>query len=126
MSSPRDQAFARKWLDENPATRKAIDTFGHGRIATRTSAYQGFYSSDWLALVVAQRSRCAICETFTPALALNIDHDHETGQVRGLLCMGCNTGLGHLGIDGAKATSRIFAVLEYIENRGRGNQRRSA
>lgn len=44
-----------------------------------------------------QDSRCAICriteEEHGKYLAL--DHCHETGQVRGLLCMSCNTALGH-------------------------------
>jgi len=33
---------------------------------------------------------------------LHIDHDHETGEVRGMLCSGCNTSLGHLQEDIAR------------------------
>ncbi len=49
-----------------------------------------------------QENSCAICkkpEHLTPQSRLHIDHDHETGKVRGLLCMSCNTGLGHLKDD---------------------------
>ncbi|GAG89702.1 unnamed protein product [marine sediment metagenome] len=42
-----------------------------------------------------QNEKCAICGKFftTPSDA-NIDHNHETGEVRGLLCQQCNSGLG--------------------------------
>jgi hypothetical protein len=50
------------------------------------------------AMFAAQSGRCAICQI--PAAdavkgTLYIDHCHDTGVVRGLLCNGCNAGLGH-------------------------------
>lgn len=48
----------------------------------------------------AQDNRCAICGDRQPLHInngeLNIDHDHKTGEVRGLLCNYCNTGIGML------------------------------
>lgn len=44
-----------------------------------------------------QNSKCAICkeEGIIKKGKLCIDHSHETNEVRGLLCHGCNLGLGH-------------------------------
>ena len=48
------------------------------------------------ALMVTQDGVCAICRKPPGARVLAVDHDHATNAVRGLLCSGCNTGLGLL------------------------------
>ena len=47
-----------------------------------------------LILAELQDHKCAGCGKVRP---LQIDHDHETGKVRGLLCGPCNRALGLLG-----------------------------
>lgn len=42
-------------------------------------------------IIAAQDGRCAICGD---EKKLVIDHNHETGQVRGMLCLRCNFRLG--------------------------------
>ena len=42
--------------------------------------------------------------------ALCVDHDHTTGEIRGLLCANCNLGLGALG-DNVRSLKRALAYL---------------
>ena len=65
-------------------------------------------------LLEFQGGGCAICGKPLDVMSrrMNIDHDHETGTVRGLLCTGCNTGLGHLG-DNVEGLER---ALYYLQN----------
>jgi hypothetical protein len=45
--------------------------------------------------LAAQGGGCAICgRPPTESRQLDIDHDHRTGEVRGLVCNPCNQGLG--------------------------------
>ncbi len=50
---------------------------------------------EYLNLLEKQGGVCAICRTVgTAKRAMHVDHDHETGAVRAILCHGCNSGLG--------------------------------
>jgi nitrate/TMAO reductase-like tetraheme cytochrome c subunit len=46
-----------------------------------------------------QNFACAICESTESQTKMSehffVDHDHETGEIRGLLCQSCNSGLGY-------------------------------
>ena len=53
----------------------------------------GIGLADFDRMVKAQEGRCLICRRL-PERGLFVDHDHETGKVRGLLCHHCNIGLG--------------------------------
>ena len=56
-----------------------------------------------------QTGQCAICRNFC---SLNIDHDHSTGEVRGLLCTPCNTALGMLRDD----PKNLQRAIEYLKD----------
>jgi hypothetical protein len=59
----------------------------------RRGATQKMYDE----LYEAQHGCCALCNEPEEKFSwLCIDHDHETGKIRGLLCPNCNRGLGLL------------------------------
>jgi hypothetical protein len=70
----------------------------------------GVSIEEFKARLARQGNRCAICNSEfrkTP----NVDHDHQTGKIRGLLCGGCNTGMGNLG----DSSSRLRAAADYLD-----------
>lgn len=48
---------------------------------------------DFQTMEASQQKRCQICKSATNPLS--VDHNHENGKIRGLLCTSCNLGLGH-------------------------------
>ena len=62
---------------------------------SRRKAKYGITRAEFEALVNKQNGRCAICEV-EKGSKLRVDHDHETGKIRALLCSNCNSGLGLL------------------------------
>jgi hypothetical protein len=56
----------------------------------------GISIADYKKMMKQQGGKCAICGDSLDKVTIRIDHNHETGEVRGLLCASCNTGLGLL------------------------------
>lgn len=58
----------------------------------------GITKEEYLAKLEAQDGKCAICrqppEVGNAKQRLHVDHNHESGEVRGLLCFACNSGIG--------------------------------
>jgi hypothetical protein len=64
--------------------------------AKALEARYGITRTDYDELYAKQGGVCYICERSTgKTRRLSVDHDHETGRVRGLLCRPCNNLLGH-------------------------------
>lgn len=61
--------------------------------------HYGISLEDFNQMREEQEYSCALCHIHEDHLSrgLYVDHCHETGDVRGLLCNGCNAGLGMLG-----------------------------
>ncbi|MXQ67787.1 hypothetical protein GQ466_27585 [Actinomadura rayongensis] len=85
----------------------------------------GLDAADIEDLVTIQQGGCAIC---VDRPAEHVDHCHETGAVRGMLCGGCNTGMGQLRDDPAVLRRAIDYVLGLLVKEvpdGRGGTRLS-
>lgn len=66
-------------------------------------------------MIKERENRCDICECMYQSEYLQIDHNHLTGQVRGILCAACNKALGF-------AEKRWNKIKEYLEV-AHGNKR---
>ena len=67
---------------------------------------------DYENIAFEQDYKCAICNepTTNPERRLAVDHCHDTGHVRGLLCLTCNSGIGKLKDD----PELVLAAYNYL------------
>lgn len=73
----------------------------------------GISHDEFVTLVAQQAGQCAICHEdlqLDKSRGANVDHDHVTGNVRGVLCSRCNTGLGLFKDD----MTRLFSAVDYL------------
>lgn len=73
----------------------------------------GLTPEDYDRMLAEQGGRCATCGTDKPwsrSGRFPVDHDHDTGHVRGLLCHPCNQALGLLKDD----PDTLAAMVEYL------------
>ena len=83
---------------------------------SRLKYYYGITHEEYDKMFASQDGKCAICKQFPTKNVrahwggkLCVDHCHETGKVRGLLCNDCNLAIGY-----AKSEENLFAMVEYI------------
>lgn len=82
------------------------------RTAARYKREYGITLSAAEALLVGQGGGCAICEKELDWTTFCVDHCHDTGAVRGILCNNCNTGIGMMRDD----VELIEAAASYLLN----------
>jgi hypothetical protein len=80
----RQREATARWRKAHPEDNKKSSK------NTKLKQAYGISLSDYQAMVEKQKGKCAICGD---KVALHVDHDHETGKVRELLCCHCNKGL---------------------------------
>lgn len=88
------------------------------RVMAKRTAKYGMTPAAWDGMFLAQAGGCAACGQAFGWRTPNVDHDHATGQIRGLVCSPCNQSLGLLQED----ETRIEALLAYLQ-RSKGGLR---
>lgn len=94
----------KKWTLENKAKARLRQKAWN--LKTRYGISLAEYQQYW----DAQGGACAICKLVKK---LHVDHDHSTGDFRGLLCFECNAGLGNL----KDSSSLLRSAANYLEEK---------
>jgi len=106
------RARARKYWEKKPLSKEAQ------REKNLQKSF-GIGIKDYNKLLEIQNGCCAICGTDSCASGRNfaVDHNHQTGKIRGLLCKFCNTALGQFKDD----TTVLQKAIQYLERENYGN-----
>ncbi len=131
--------YTKKWEANNkdrPRWETTNPVGASRKYRRRNLRRRGMTEADYNSLLAKQGGRCAVCKTDTPTgkggrlgRFFHVDHDHETGNVRGLLCTGCNTGnritdnpdllaekIIYLNFHGRLLSSNMATILNCILN----------
>lgn len=97
--------YAAAWYAENREHAKDVARRGHYR------RRYGCTPEHVEELLSEQGGVCAVCGTKPPG-KWHLDHDHDTGMIRGVLCQRCNQAIGLLGND----PERCDAAASYLRH----------
>lgn len=127
--------YKNKWRREHPELHKAAQRRAREKLAKdpqrlaranqlRRISYGRDYRKDWCLrrtygitladydeIVRSQNRLCALCGKPPIDGLLRVDHCHDTGKIRGLVCHKCNGGIGLLG-DDLESVRKAVAYLE--------------
>ena len=103
LEAPRAKKVTKIWRKKNSQKLKATNR------AYRLQKVYGLTPQEYNAKVYSQNGLCGICKR--PEFPLNVDHNHETGIVRDLLCNRCNMALGQFRED----TTILKSAIIYLE-----------
>lgn len=114
---------ATQWASENPekileASRRYYENNRelHNKRASnnRLARTLGITQEEYDYIMKEHDGKCDICDTTDPGgphKKFNLDHDHATGKIRGVLCRRCNTSIGQFE-DSATLLKRAIQYLE--------------
>jgi uncharacterized CHY-type Zn-finger protein len=110
---PCENARVAAWQRKNPEKVKqawaAWEARNPGQNRRDVLKKYGLTLKQYEQQLADQGGKCAICREEYDVLC--VDHDHETGVNRGLLCRNCNSGIGKLR-DSVEMLHRSIAYLE--------------
>lgn len=106
---PHEQRWFKAWVTAN---------YDWWKVAERLCRYH-LTLDEYHSILERQDFLCAICQIERVDQCPHVDHNHYTGKVRGFLCGGCNSGLGHFGDD----ANRLLLGYEYLQKRGSYSER---
>ena len=114
----RDIARVKAWQQQNRERHLASQRARHQRPDVKRRERDahlrrsyGMTIDQYEEQLARQGGVCAICKKPPrPDISLHVDHDHETGRIRGLICFGCNNILGSVGDEPA----RLIALVNYL------------
>jgi hypothetical protein len=95
VNAAHEKAYHKERYDRMQATGE----YNLNQRKSRLKKKYGISLNEYVALLVKQGQKCAICGSPSPnregADSFDVDHDHKTGKVRGLLCKNCNLMIGN-------------------------------
>ena len=115
----RDKRQCKSCLrDHQRRYRAERPDYHHGR---NLKQRYGISVDEYETLIANQNSTCPICEVEIPDTIgykgkrpSVVDHNHETGEVRGILCSMCNLVLGYA----RENTHTLYKAIVYLSERG--------
>ena len=101
------QEKSRSWKNNLRRSKKSEITRRH-----QLKKRYGLTTTEYNELLKSQGGHCAICPASISKSGrlLTVDRDHETGEVRGILCEQCNSMLGQANDD----PDRLLAGVSYL------------
>lgn len=105
----KNRERARRWYQDHRAEKNAANRKSyHAHIEQQKARAHKYYEAHlsvrkygitkaaYDQLLEQQNGVCAVCNENRGNKRLNVDHDHATDTIRGLLCHKCNLALGHM------------------------------
>lgn len=84
-------------------------------LASHLKHKYGLTPREYKNMLEDQEGKCLICHApFSDKIKPNVDHYHETGQIRGLLCTSCNIFLGYI----ESSENYVERALNYLGGKG--------